>query len=363
MLPYFADKYGNPSSIHSFGGLLRREIDRAREHVAALLGADPTEIFFTSCGTESDNTALQGFARQHGSRTKIVASAVEHPAVRTTSRRLRSDGAAVEEIGVDGEGMLDQEQLGAVDIDGDTLVSLMWANNETGVIFPVRQLSEQVKEKGGWFHTDAVQAVGKVPIDLRDVPIDMLALSGHKVHAPKGVGALYLRKGTQIPPLLLGGHQEEGMRAGTENVAYIVGLGRACELARERMREERTRLKRMRDRLEEGLLARCRGAKLNGHKQHRLPNTTNVSFEFIEGEAILLMLDEKSIAASSGSACTTGSLEPSHVMRAMGVPYTLAHSSIRFSLSRYTTEKEIDTVLEEMPQIVDRLRELSPYVM
>jgi cysteine desulfurase len=247
-------------------------------------------------------------------------------------------------------------------IDKKTIVSFMWANNETGVVFPIQELAEFTKEYGGVFHTDAVQAVGKVPIDVTKTPVDMLVLSGHKLHAPKGIGAIYIRKGTGIEPLILGGHQEEGMRAGTENVPYIVGLGTACELAKRFLIEESTRVKSLRDRLEQELLAKCKGAKRNGSQINRLPNTANISFEFIEGEGILLHLDERGIAASSGSACTTGSLEPSHVMMAMGLPYTLAHSSIRFSLSRYTTEAHIQAVIDCMPGIINKLRSISPFV-
>ncbi|MDD5675130.1 MAG: cysteine desulfurase NifS [Chitinivibrionales bacterium] len=362
MMPFLRDRYGNPSSIHRFGGLVRSHIDRAREQVAALLGAHPDEITFTGCGSESDNLAIQGFYRRHGSATNIVTSMVEHPAVRSLCRFLRDhDGVELTEINVDHEGLLREDEFSRAKIGPHTLVTLMWANNETGVLFPIKKLAETVKAAGGFFHTDAVQAVGKVPINCAGDPVDMLALAGHKLHAPKGVGALYIRKGVKISPLIIGGHQENGLRAGTENVAAIVGLGKACAMAQACFMEEATRVKNMRDRLERALLTSCRDAKRNGHEGLRLPNTCNISFEFIEGEAILLLLDEKNIAASSGSACTTGSLEPSHVMRAMGLPYTLAHSSTRFSLSRYTTEAEIDAVVRALPPIIERLREISPY--
>ena len=363
MVPFFKDHYGNPSSIHRFGGMLKRHIERAREQVAALLNASPEEILFTSCGSESDNMALKGFCAVHGSRSRIVTSTVEHPAVRNTARHLKEKGgAALTELPVDAEGMLPAGGIDNVAIDEHTLVSLMWANNETGVLFPIHELAVSVKERGGFFHTDAVQAAGKVVIDLKKTPIDLLAISGHKLHAPKGVGVMYIRNGTAIEPLVHGGHQERSLRAGTENIAYIVGLGRACELAREHIAEENTRMRRLRDKLEDALLRTCPAAKLNGHKTERLPNTANVSFEAIEGEGILLHLDELGIAASSGSACTTGSLEPSHVMLAMGLPYTFAHSSIRFSLSRYSTEAEIDAAIAAMPPIIEKLRSLSPYV-
>ena len=363
MLPFLKERYGNPSSIHHFGGLLKKHIEKARGQVAALLNASPEEIIFTSCGSESDNMALKGFCAVHGSRSRIVTSTVEHPAVRTTARYLREKGrAGLDEIPVDGEGMLSGKELAHTAIDNDTIASFMWANNETGVLFPIRELAEDVKNRGGIFHTDAVQAAGKVTIDCKKTPVDLLTLSGHKLHAPKGVGVLYIRKGTTIEPLIHGGHQERGLRAGTENIASIVGLGRAAELAEKHMAADNARMRRLRDRLEKVLLEQCPAAKLNGHASERLPNTTNISFEAIEGEGILLHLNELGIAASSGSACTTGSLEPSHVMLAMGIPYTFAHSSIRFSLSRYTTAAEIDAVIAAMPPIVEKLRALSPYV-
>lgn len=362
MQPFFGGQYGNPSSIHRFGGLVRKHIDRAREQVAALIGAGPEEIVFTSCGTESDNIAIQGMRARHGNQTRIVTSTVEHPAVRNVCRRLRERGTEVHEIGVDGEGRLDMERIRTLPLDNHTMLTCMWANNETGVLFPIEQLAELAADKGCSLHTDAVQAVGKIPIDVAKTPIDYLALSGHKLHAPKGVGALYVRKGAAYEPLMYGGHQEDGRRPGTENVPYIVGLGVACELAQRTIDDENRRVRAMRDRLERELLARCTGAKRNGDPVERLPNTANISFEYIEGEAILLLLDEHGVAASSGSACTTGSLEPSHVMRAMDIPYTLAHSSIRFSLSRYNTDEDIDTVVREMPAIIERLRGISPYV-
>ena len=362
MMPFFGDRYGNPSSIYRFGGEVRRQVERAREQAAALIGASPSEIVFTSCGSEGDNMALKGFFQEHGDRTHIVTTTVEHPAVRNTARFLGGRGAKVTELPVDGYGTLRGDALNSVDINPDTVVSIMWANNETGVVFPVGELAEAVKARGGLFHTDAVQAAGKTAVDVKKIPVDMLAFSGHKLHAPKGVGAAYFRAGTPVRAILHGGHQESGVRAGTENVPYIVGLGRACELAAERIAEENTRVRALRDRLEKALLEKCAGAKLNGHPTERLPNTTNVSFENIEGEAILLHLDEAGIAASSGSACTTGSLEPSHVMMAMGIPYNYAHSSIRFSFSVYNTDEDVDRVIAAMPGIVEKLRGLSPFV-
>jgi cysteine desulfurase len=362
MLPFFKDSYGNPSSIHRFGGTLKRHIERARQQVASLLNAQPEEIVFTSCGSESDNTALKGFNATVSGRAHIVTSTVEHPAVRNTARHLRDNGATLTEIAVDAEGMLAMQEYDAAPMDDRTIVSLMWANNETGVLFPIHECAVKAKERGALFHTDAVQAAGKIALDMKKTPVDLLALSGHKLHAPKGVGVLFIRKGTRIEPLIHGGHQERGLRAGTENIAYIVGLGVACALARKHLEKENDAIRYLRDKLETALLATCPAAKLNGHRTARLPSTTNISFEAIEGEGILLHLDELGIAASSGSACTTGSLEPSHVMRAMGIPYTFAHSSIRFSLSRYTTEREIDAVIAAMPPIINKLRSLSPFV-
>lgn len=362
MQPFFTEKYGNPSSIHRFGGHVKRYVENAREQVASLIGASPDEVFFTSCGSESDNMALKGFAEVHGSKTTVITSAVEHAAILSTAKYLKGSGVSVVELGVDADGMIDTSVFESLSITTDTLVSLMWANNETGVLFPIAKIADEVKARGGYVHSDAVQAVGKVPVDVRKDRVDILALSGHKLHAPKGIGAIYIRRGTKLAPLLHGGHQEHGVRAGTENVPYIIGLGKACELAAKYINEENTAVRKLRDKLEHALLSKCTGAKLNGRADARLPNTTNISFEFIEGEAILLHLDESGIAASSGSACTTGSLEPSHVLRAMGIPYTFAHSSTRFSLSRFTTEAEVDKVIEVMPGIVDKLRKISPYV-
>jgi cysteine desulfurase len=362
MMPFFEDHWGNPSSIHRFGGMVNRHIEEARAKVATLLNCKPTEIFFTGCGTESNNMALKGFVEKNGiNRSKIVTTVVEHPAILETAKYLATEGAHLYEVEVDGEGMLNVDDL-IKHVDKDTIVSVMWANNETGVIFPIEEIAKKVKELGGTMHTDAVQAVGKIDIDLQKVPVDMLSLSGHKLHAPKGVGVIFIREGVDIANLMHGGHQEGGRRAGTENVPYIVGLGKACELAVENIEIENTTIRAMRDRLQNTLLKSCKDAVLNGNLENRLPNTANISFEFIEGEAILLWLDESGIAASSGSACTTGSLEPSHVMRAMGLPYVLAHSSIRFSFSKFNTEEDVDKVIEVMPGIVDKLRAISPFV-
>jgi len=360
--PLFCDLYGNPSSMHTFGGQIGRKISRAREQAAALLGCDPSEIVFTGCGTESDNTAIKGVLAAVPNKRKVITTRVEHPAVLTVCRELENRGYQVVELGVNGQGRLDLAELDG-QIDDDTaLVTIMYANNETGMIFPIEKIAELASSKGAVFHTDAVQAVGKIPLNLAKSDIDLLSLSGHKLHAPKGIGILYVRKGTRLSPFMLGGHQEAGRRAGTENVPGIVGLGKACELAATNLEEENSKVKVLRDKLENALLAKCPDCRLNGDCEDRLPNTCNVSFEYIEGEAILLMLDKYGICASSGSACTSGSLEPSHVLRAMGVPFTAAHGSIRFSLSRYNTEEEVDYTIEKMPAIVNQLRELSPFV-
>ncbi len=362
MQPYFCKLYGNPSSMHTFGGQVGIKVREARENVARLLGCDPSEVIFTSCGTESDSTAIHGTLAAVPQRRKVITTRVEHPAVLSVCRELESHGYTVIELGVDKLGRLDLSELESHLDDDTALVSIMSANNETGVVFPIERIAEMVTSRGITFHTDAVQIVGKMPLKLSKSPVNLLSLSGHKLHAPKGVGVLYVKKGTRIAPWLLGGHQEGGRRAGTENVPGIIGLGKACELAFKHMDEENTRVKALRDKLETAILASCPDCRINGDPDHRLPNTTNISFEYVEGEAILLLLDRFSICASSGSACTSGSLEPSHVLRAMGVPFTAAHGSIRFSLSRYNTEAEVDLAIEKMPQIINRLRELSPFV-
>lgn len=360
--PFFCDLYGNPSSMHTFGGQLGCRIRQAREQTAALLGCDPNEIIFTSCGTESDNAAINGTLAAVPNRRKIITTRVEHPAVLAVCREFEHRGYTVVEIGVDKLGRLDTAELES-QIDDDTaLVTIMYANNETGVIFPIEKIAEIAAGKNVIFHTDAVQAVGKIPLNLSKSQISLLSLSGHKLHAPKGVGVLYVKKGTRISPFMLGGHQEGGRRAGTENIPGIVGLGKACELAAKNIEEENRKVKHLRDKLEKAILKKCPDCRVNGDTNNRLPNTSNISFEYIEGEAILLMLDKFGICASSGSACTSGSLEPSHVLRAMGVPFTAAHGSIRFSLSRYNTEEEVDYTIEKIPPIISRLRELSPFV-
>ncbi len=361
MLPYLREFYGNPSSMHTFGGQLHKKIEEARAKVASLINAEPEEIIFTSCGTESDNTAIMSAVESYPQKRHIITTRVEHPAVLNFCKHLARKGYRVTFLPVDGLGRLDINTfLKAVD-DDTAIVSIMYANNETGVIFPIKELGEILRERKIVFHTDAVQAVGKIPIDVKELPFDMLSLSGHKLYAPKGVGALYIRKGTRFYPYIIGGHQERGRRAGTENMASIIGLSKACELAKEHLDREPEYLMKLRNKLEGALLKLCPDAQINGDIEKRLHNTTNISFRYIEGEAILLRLNEYGICASSGSACTSGSLEPSHVLRAMGIPFAAIHGSIRFSLSRYNTESEIDKVIEVMPDIIKKLRTLSPY--
>ncbi len=364
MMPYFSKLYGNPSSMHTFGGQVEKTIRNAREQVAAIINADADEIIFTSCGTESDSTAILAALQAQPEKRHIVTTRVEHPAVKNLCRSLDSltgHKHRITELPVESDGTIDLERYENSLTDETAIVSVMWANNETGVVFPIGEMAKIAKSRGILFHTDAVQAVGKIPIDVGQVPVDFLSISGHKLHAPKGVGVLYVRKRTPFVPFLIGGHQEHGRRGGTENVSSVIGLGKACEIARRHITKENTTVKALRDKLENGLLAKIPNSILNGHKTERLPNTSNVSFEYVEGEAILLHMDRFGICASSGSACTSGSLEPSHVLRAMGVPFTAAHGSIRFSLSVYNTEDEVDFVLDKMPGIIANLREMSPF--
>lgn len=368
MLPYLTRQYGNPGSIHTFGGSVAHDVEEARRKVAELLNADhrnpdneATEIIFTSCGTESDNAAVWSALLTNPERRKVIASKVEHPAILNLGRELERRGYIFETIPVDGDGRIDLAALEAAVDENTAIVSVMYANNEIGNIYPVEKIAEIAHKHGALFHTDAVQAVGKVPIDLANSQIDMLSCSGHKLHAPKGIGVLYVRRGIRFRPFIVGGHQEKARRGGTENVASIVALGKAAELAKANMEEEVKYLSMLRDRLEAGLLKTVPRIKINGDKSSRLPNTSSVSFEFIEGEAILLLMNQFGICASSGSACTTGSLEPSHVLRAMGIPYTSAHGTIRFSFSRYNTVEEVDFILEKLPPIIATLRKLSPY--
>ena len=363
MFPFLDGLYGNPSSMHAFGGRVAKYVDRAREEVARFVNCSPEEIIFTSCATESDNAAIRGTADWFGKDLKVITTAVEHPAVLQPVRRLKAQGHETVELPVNGVGQIDLDQLRAelASAKGPKLVSAMWANNETGTLFPIAKIAEICREYGAVLHTDAVQAAGKAKIDVQAVPVDMLSISGHKFHAPKGIGFMYVRKGTKIKPFMLGGHQESGRRAGTENVPYIVGLAKACELARLGMADEEKKLTALRDRLEAGILAKCPNVRVNGDRENRLPNTLNVSFEYIEGEAIAYHLSDLGICISTGSACASGSLDPSHVIRAMGVPFTAVHGSVRFSLSRYSTDEEVDYVLEKLPPVIANLRELSPF--
>lgn len=363
MMPFLTDYWGNPSSMHTFGGRVGAFLQKAREQTAALLqAASPDEIVFTSCGTESDNAAILSALATAPGKNRIITSSVEHPAVLNLAKHLEeNNGKDVVYLPVDGMGRLDMAAFEEA-LSADTaIVSIMWANNETGVIFPIERIAEKCAERRIPLHVDAVQAAGKIPIDLGRIPITFLSISGHKLHAPKGVGALYIRRGTKFQPFVIGGHQEKGRRGGTENVASIVGLGKACEIAASTMEEERTRVPAMRNKLEAGIVRSIPRALVHGDTDHRLPNTSNIGFEAIEGEAILLMMNELGICASSGSACTSGSLDPSHVMKAMGIPFTRAHGSIRFSLSRYNSEAEMDFVVQHLPPIIERLRELSPF--
>ncbi|MBE9205829.1 cysteine desulfurase NifS [Nostoc sp. LEGE 06077] len=361
MMPYLTEYYANPSSMHTFGGQLGKAVKTAREQLAALLGADESEIVFTSCGTEGDNAAIRAALLAQPEKRHIITTQVEHPAVLNVCKQLETQGYSVTYLSVNSQGQLDLDELEASLTGNTALVSIMYANNETGTIFPIEQIGLRVKESGALFHVDAVQAVGKLALNMKTSTIDMLTMSGHKIHAPKGIGALYVRRGVRFRPLLIGGHQERGRRAGTENVPGIVGLGKAAELELLHLEEATNRERQLRDRLEQTLLAKIPDCEVNGDTKNRLPNTTNIGFKYIEGEAILLLLNKYGICASSGSACTSGSLEPSHVLRAMGLPYTTLHGSIRFSLCRYTTDAEIDRVIEVMPEIVERLRALSPF--
>lgn len=362
MMPFFCDLYGNPSSMHAFGGQVAKFVRRSREEVAQFLNCEPDEVIFTSCATESDNTAIRGTAEYYGKDTKIITTKVEHPAVLQPARRLKSLGHNVVELPVNNVGQLDLEQL-KEELKGtkNALVSIMWANNETGTVFPIDEIAAICKEHGAIFHTDAVQVAGKIPVDVKKTPVDMLSMSGHKFHAPKGIGIFYVRRGSKFKPFMLGGHQEQARRAGTENVPYIIALAKACELARLGMSEEGAKLKMLRDKLQAGIVASCPDVLINGDQENRLPNTLNVSFPYIEGEAIAYHLSDLGICVSTGSACASGSLDPSHVIRAMGVPFIAVHGSVRFSLSRYNTMEDIDYVLKELPPVIKNLRELSPF--
>lgn len=364
MMPYFSDLYGNPSSMHSFGGNVGSKLQEARVRVAKLINATPLEIVFTSCGTESDNAAIMAGIELNPNKKHIITSAVEHPAVKNLCAYLEGRGYTVTYVPVDREGRLDTELLYSTMesmADDIAIISLMWANNETGVIFPIEEIGKKAAEKNILFHTDAVQAAGKIPIDVKSAGVDMLSLSGHKIHAPKGVAALYVKKGIKFPPFLKGGHQEKGRRGGTENTASIIGLGKASELAQEHLIDMDTRIRGLRDYLQSELLSRIPACSVNGELENRLPNTLSIGFDAVEGESILLLMDQVGICASSGSACTSGSLDPSHVLMAMKVPFESAHGTIRFSLSTYNTKEDIDHIIEAMPPIIKKLRAMSPF--
>jgi cysteine desulfurase len=360
MLPFYTQFYGNPSSIHRFGSGVGQKIEQARAQVAALIGAaDPVEVIFTSCGTEGDNAAIRGMLEAHPEKRHIVTTRVEHSAVLGLCQHLEKKGYRVTWLGVDQDGGLDLAELSAALSSDTALVSIMWANNETGVIFPIDQIGAITRAKNIPLHVDAVQAAGRLPMDVNALPVDLLTISGHKFHAPKGVGALYVRRGITFPPFLIGGHQERNRRAGTENVAAIIGMGMAAEIAFGRIAGDSARVMKLRDRLETLLLSSCPESRVNGQKQARLPNTSNISFRYLEGESLLVLMDQQDICASTGSACTAGSAEPSHVLRAMNVPADWLQGAVRFSLSRFNTEAEVDYVNEKIPAIVQRLQGLS----
>jgi len=362
MLPYFCKKYGNPSSIYKLANESDMAKEEARDKVAKLLNAKPYEIVFTGCGTESDNFAIKGTAfanRKKGNH--IITSSIEHHAVLNACKWLEKQGFEVTYIGVDKHGVVNLDELCKAITDKTILISIMHANNEVGTIEPIKEIADIAKDNGIYFHIDAVQTVGKLPIDVNDLSVDLLSMSGHKFYGPKGVGALYIRKGTKIDSLLHGGHHERNRRAGTENVPGIVGLGKASEIAMEEFEEEERRVKKLRDRLEKGLMEKIDDVIINGHPERRLPSTLNICIKYVEGESILLQLNHNGIAASSGSACTSGSFEPSHVLTSMGIPPEVAHGSLRFSVGRSNTEKDIDKVIEVLPPIVENLREMSPF--
>lgn len=362
MLPYFGELYGNPSSMHTFGDQVAKKLKQARQKVADLINADPDEIIFTSCGTESDNSAIYSAIHAYPEKKHIITSNVEHPAVNNLYKHLkRTQGYTVTFVPVDKKGILNLDILYKSMSDNTAIVSLMWANNETGVLFPIEDIAKKTREKGILFHTDAVQAAGKLPIDVKKADVDMLSLSGHKIHAPKGIGVLYVKKGFKFSPFMMGGHQEKGRRGGTENTASIIGLGKACELAKINLPIMNTRVKELRDYLQNQLLEKIPSSSVNGDLEKRLPNTLSIGFDAVEGESILLLIDRDGICASSGSACTSGSLDPSHVLMAMEVPFKSAHGSIRFSLSHYNTKEEMDIIITSLVPVISKLRQMSPF--
>ncbi|MCK4767792.1 MAG: cysteine desulfurase NifS [Desulfobacula sp.] len=363
MLPYLGELYGNPSSMHTFGDQVDKKIKQARQKVADFINAEPDEIIFTSCGTESDNSAVFSAINAYPEKKHIITSNVEHPAINNLYKQLqKTKGYEVTFVPVNKKGLLDLDLLYKSMSDDTAIISLMWANNETGVMFPIEEIAKKANKKNILIHTDAVQAAGKVPIDVKKSSVDMLSLSGHKIHGPKGVGVLYVkRKGHKFSPFLIGGHQENGRRGGTENTVSIIGLGKACELAKENLSVMNTKVRELRDYLQKGLLEAIPGSSVNGDLEQRLPNTLSIGFDAVEGESILLMLDRDGICASSGSACTSGSLEPSHVLMAMKVPFKSAHGSIRFSLSHYNTKEEMDIIITTLVPVIQTLRDMSPF--
>jgi cysteine desulfurase len=359
MMPYLGEWYGNPSSIHRFGQRSRQAIDEARGRIASLIGSAESELLFTAGGTESINTAIRGLLAARAPRKRIVTTTVEHSATRELCQQLGREGFEINEIGVDRAGAIDMDALKSAVNDEVALVSIMWANNETGVIFPVEEIAAMCKAARVPFHCDGTQAVGKVPVHVREIGVDSMSFASHKFHGPKGVGSLFLRRGLRLRPLLIGGPQERGRRGGTENVPGIVGMGKAAELAKDAL-PQMTRVAEQRDRLERQILATIEDAHINGSVESRLPNTTNIGFARLEAEAILLLLSEQGICASAGAACSSGSLEPSHVLKAMKIDEKIAHGAIRFSLSRFTTDTEIDRTLEVLPGVIARLRAVLP---
>ncbi len=362
MMPYFGELYGNPSSMHTFGDQVGKKVDQARQRVADLINADPEEIVFTSCGTESDNAAIHAAIKAFPERKHLITSRVEHPAIKNLFSYLeKTQGYEVTFVPVDKKGQLNTQVLYDSMSENTALISLMWANNETGVIFPIEEVAKRANEQGILFHTDAVQAAGKLDIDVKKTGVDMLSLSGHKIHAPKGIGVLYVKKGFKFSPYLIGGHQEDGRRGGTENTAFIIGLGKACELAKQNLEQMNTQVRQLRDYLQTQLLEKIPATSVNGVLDNRLPNTLSIGFDAVEGESILLLLDRDGICASSGSACTSGSLDPSHVLMAMEVPFKSAHGTIRFSLSHYNTKQEMDLIVTSLAPTIEKLRGMSPF--
>ena len=364
MKPFLDEFWGNPSSPYNHGNQVKRAIDKARIHVASLIGAeDPNEIIFTSGGSESNNMALQSGVQTLGNESVVISSPTEHSAILGPIEELQKKGHKVIWLGVNEEGNVNLDGLHKVTMQYlNSLTSIMWANNETGVISPIKEIIDIVKTNDNLFHTDAVQAVGKIPINVSEYDIDMLSFSGHKIYGPKGIGVLYAKRGTRVHSLIHGGHQERGRRGGTENVLGIVGLGKACEITEERINKDIKNISYLRDKLEQGILSSCIGAVLNGDKNKRLPNTTNISFEHLDGEAILFMLDDRNICVSTGSACESGSLEASHVLKSMEISRNMINGAIRFSLGRYSTENDVNRVLEELPNIIKKCRELVPHL-